>query len=670
MTLWLALVSLIGAAPPANAQTPPVRDPKLAPAPNYIIKNNSLLIYNSGFTRPEDAKPYIEGVHLQTPWTMTINGVIMNGPLYCPATVPQFTKSDFMALSSPSNSSAETPMGVGSRTTGQCLAWNGNLCASFQCAPSSYPVQYNMRADCPVTHVFATRGGQPTCECFPGQEHERSASGEWRCTTPQSANVANPACYRHDGSCPAGNPVMPGIAAKVQTEVDYEGAGAHPLSFTRSFRSHGARPYVEPGSWSHWVHNWARRIDVYPEAGYRGRAFVIREDASQAIYSTDGSGAWATQQVGNRNALTEQRDANGARIGFQFKLWTDDSVEHYDAGGRLLKVVQRNGWTNTLTYSDTTTPASIAPRPGLLISVRNQFGRELRFTYDAGGRLAELLPPGAVSGTAPGSAASPIRYLHNEANGLGAGVPALNQPTSVVWQDGAVRRYHYENTQFPQWLTGRTDELGVRVGTYTYNTDGQLERTAGPGGMNAMEFIYRGSITEIVDRSGTTPTYSVYTWETASGVIRPTAVSAPCPQCGSTNARTTYTATGEVARRVDHDGRITFFVYDANGRRDGTGDVPGDLQHGDNATGTQFGRARGQHEVACDVEPADAGGGAAEGDGVHVWDGWEADGGELDGDDRCDRRGEVRGGEDGEYLRHRPQLQRQRSAKHCYRPGR
>ena len=178
------------------------------------------------------------------------------------------------------------------------------------------------------------------------------------------------------------------------------------------------------------MHNWGRRIEVYPEPGYKGRAFVIRDDASQRIYSTGGAGTWVSQQVGDRNVLTEQRDAAGARTGFQYLLWADDSVEHYDPAGRLLRVVQRNGWTNTLTYSDAATLATIAPRPGLLISVRNHFGRELRFTYDAAGRLAELLPPGAVSGTAAGSAASPVRYLHNEAAGLGSGVPALTQLTS------------------------------------------------------------------------------------------------------------------------------------------------------------------------------------------------------------------------------------------------
>jgi YD repeat-containing protein len=152
------------------------------------------------------------------------------------------------------------------------------------------------------------------------------------------------------------------------------------------------------------------------------------------------AGAWSARQVGDRNTLTELRDGANKRTGFQYKLWADDSVEHYDAGGRLLRIVQRNGWTTTSTYSDATTPPTVAPFAGLLISVRNHFGRELRLTYDAGGRLVELLRPGAVSGTAPGSAASPIRYVHDEPESRGSGVPALNQLTSVVWQDGHRRR--------------------------------------------------------------------------------------------------------------------------------------------------------------------------------------------------------------------------------------
>ena len=167
-----------------------------------------------------------------------------------------------------------------------------------------------------------------------------------------------------------------------------------------------------------------------------------------------------------------------------------DSTETYDAAGRLQKTVARNGWITTLTYSDATTPTLVAPRAGLLIRVKNQFGRELRFTYDAAGRLAELLPPGALSGQPAGGTTSPIRYAYNEPASLPAGTSARSQLTSVVWQDGSVRRCHHEDARWPQAVTGITDEAGVRYGTYAYDNRGRVTRCELAGGTERLDFAY------------------------------------------------------------------------------------------------------------------------------------------------------------------------------------
>ena len=126
----------------------------------------------------------------------------------------------------------------------------------------------------------------------------------------------------------------------------------------------------------------------------------------------------------------------------------------------------------------------------MLIALRNHFGREIRFTYDAQSRIAEVLPPGAVSGTGAGSATSPIRYTYDEAASLGPGVPVRGQLSSVSWQDGAVRRYHYEDARWPQALTGITDEAGVRYATYSYNDLGRVERSEHVGGADRVDFAY------------------------------------------------------------------------------------------------------------------------------------------------------------------------------------
>lgn len=227
----------------AFAQAPPARDPRLAPEPVYFMKNNTLGfgVPLPTFRDPAEAKGYIESVHLSWPWTLMSNGTVL-ATRYCPAATTEFTKADFVATSPPGYSSGETPFKPIARETANCWSWSGNVCADFSCRADATEFRYNMRADCPVDWAFVSGNGPNRCECPAGKELERNAAGEWRCAVAQAAHVENPACHRRDGSCPVANPVLAGVAAKVQTEVDYEGAGAHPLSFTRSFRSQGARP--------------------------------------------------------------------------------------------------------------------------------------------------------------------------------------------------------------------------------------------------------------------------------------------------------------------------------------------------------------------------------------------------------------------------------------------
>jgi len=141
---------------------------------------------------------------------------------------------------------------------------------------------------------------------------------------------------------------------------------------------------------------------------------------------------------GPKDQIVELADASGNRSGWSYRVWADDSAESYDALGVLLSITTRHGWLTTLTYSTTSTSATVAKKPGLLIRVRNHFGRELNFVYDTRLRISQVLPPGAVAGAAAGSASSPIRYVYDEAASLVSGVTAQGQLTSIVWQDGTL----------------------------------------------------------------------------------------------------------------------------------------------------------------------------------------------------------------------------------------
>ena len=190
--------------------------------------------------------------------------------------------------------------------------------------------------------------------------------------------------------------------------------------------------------------------------------------------------------------------------------------------------------------------------------MKNQFGRELRLVYDATGRPAQLLPPGAVKDGAPNTEQSPIRY----------GYDAVGNLASVTWQDGSTKRYHREDARWPNAVTGLTDEAGTS-GAANYAYDAQGRATQSERGGDRYLFSYggypgtTGSQTYVTAPDGATRTY---TYEVAGGVIRPTTVSAPCPACGSTFQATTYNAAGQPIKQIAHDGSVAFTAYDAKGR--------------------------------------------------------------------------------------------------------
>ncbi|MGL4573589.1 MAG: hypothetical protein ACRCV9_02245 [Burkholderiaceae bacterium] len=366
-----------------------------------------------------------------------------------------------------------------------------------------------------------------------------------------------------DLNCPISKPILAGVAQKVLSESDYAGAGAHALELKREYRSYwieGASVAApkSSGRAAGWIHSFGASISQQIEARAWPLRRVTRPNGKVTSFYSLGN-SWVNYEA-VRDTLTELKSANGLTTGWTYKVFEDDSTETYSATGKLLSIKQRNGWTTTLTYSDSSTPVanylsgSTVAQPGLLISVKNHFGRELKFVYNAAGQFVQLLPPGAVKDGAVNTAQAPIRYSYDTAGNL----------ATVTWQDGNVKRYHYEDSRFASALTGVTDEAGVRIRTYAYDAQGRAISSEQAGGAERYTFNYLSNGQTTVTAPDTST--RTYTFQNTGGVIRPTAVTAPCPLCGSTAASTQYDASGNVTKRVEHDGTVNFFTYDAKGR--------------------------------------------------------------------------------------------------------
>lgn len=346
-------------------------------------------------------------------------------------------------------------------------------------------------------------------------------------------------------ACPVGNPVAPLTGQKAQREPDdFQSSGSHSLNFRRSYRSelatYGVGWALAPG----WRHNWERalnlafRTDSYPTIS------ALRDDGSTVRMIPNGQ-QWIDADGRTRDRLTNVIQGSEA---WQYYVAATDQVESYDARGRLLRVIDRNGWLTSLTY--TTGPTADAPGGNALLleSVRNQFGMMLRFAYDSKNRLTALTTPDGKQ----------IRYDY-DADGT----------ATVTWPDQTLRRYHYGEdisgfkSALPGRLTGITDELGTRYSRYNYaTTTGFVTSEEHAGGVDKLSFSYGTNATLVTDGNAFTRSFN---YQLFGKLRQPTGASGSSP-IGDPFNTIQYDTGNNVSRTVDRDGSDTRYSYDTQGR--------------------------------------------------------------------------------------------------------
>jgi len=161
-----------------------------------------------------------------------------------------------------------------------------------------------------------------------------------------------------------------------QAETDVHPQGSDDLPFERYYNSdaHVARGMLG----RHWRTTYDRTV-VFSSNTRLSTTFLMRPDGRQFAFTLDpDSGMWrADPDITAR--LTSLTNALGVITGWHFQD-SDNTLETYDADGKLLSMTPDGGATRTLTYDG----------QGRLASVTAQSGRRLEFGYDAKGRLITL----------------------------------------------------------------------------------------------------------------------------------------------------------------------------------------------------------------------------------------------------------------------------------------
>jgi YD repeat-containing protein len=368
-----------------------------------------------------------------------------------------------------------------------------------------------------------------------------------------------------------GNPIDVGTGAKLQTETDIPTMALSGLQFVRNYSSQG---FMTQGSTqasifgSLWRHNYQRKL-VYVGNGATPVAFVLNADGQSATFRKIGgaNGVWTARSFSTER-FAELTNSSGAVVGWRYTT-SNDTTEEYDLSGKLVSITDRTGLAQTMAYTDGTaagangaiaTDTGVALPAGLLLSVTDSFGRQLRLSYRGDSMLVGVTDP---------------------AGGLTAfGYDSIARLKTVTYPDGRTRTYVYYTeeplpvlTQSDGLLTGILDETGARIGTYAYDGYRRAISSQGAGQVNNFTVAYSWT-NSIPNASGSQisglvwdPNSTLVTSKLVSvnGIYHSAGETKPCsaPGCtGTVSSSVGYDANGNVAFRTDFRGNRTNYSYD------------------------------------------------------------------------------------------------------------
>ena len=311
------------------------------------------------------------------------------------------------------------------------------------------------------------------------------------------------------------NPINAGTGNKYQEELDITGIPGFPQGVSHFTNSQVANTFG-------WSFNW-EAYRVSSEGVPPTVATLQRPGNKQYRYTLQG-GVWVSDSDVT-GKLARLVNGSISTTGWRYTT-ADGDVEIYKLGV-IESITNRQGLKWVYAWS------------GSNFTVTNSFGRSLVFGTDAqNNRTMNVFGGGMYT-------------YRNDAN---------NNLASITYPDGKVRTYLYEDSRFPNALTGIIDENNVRYATWAYDAQGRAISSEHAGGVDKVTLAYNTNSTVITDARGNVRTNNL---STVLGVVRSTGSSQPGGSgCGPASSAITYDANGNVASRSDFSGASTTYSYD------------------------------------------------------------------------------------------------------------
>jgi YD repeat-containing protein len=233
-----------------------------------------------------------------------------------------------------------------------------------------------------------------------------------------------------------GNPINVTNGNKFQRETDYAGIPqAHGVRLVRYYNSQSPTKGLFGVGWST---KWEQA--VFTNTGVTS-AYIQTTSGRGNLFSGSGAGSWPIVHLG-KPTLTQEVDGTWTYVN---EL---DQTLTFDTAGVVQTIHEIDGRRYTLGYSS-----------GKLNTVTDSYGATLTFAY-TGDLVQSVTTPDGV-----------YKYEYDGNDNL----------TTVIYPDDTAgtdvdnprRTYHYEETGFPNALTGITDEESRRIATWDYDANGR-----------------------------------------------------------------------------------------------------------------------------------------------------------------------------------------------------
>ncbi|HEC18807.1 MAG TPA: hypothetical protein ENI97_05630, partial [Gammaproteobacteria bacterium] len=430
------------------------------------------------------------------------------------------------------------------------IAWVGSgygcYCNSNPGAPNCVYVQ----PMCPSGFISSACHSDPGSPVIAGSGHSLICSlyaGCRRDGIDPSRNLGNESCP----SVTSGNPINTITGNKYEQQQDISSVENSP-AYRRYYNSQSENNYSSSGA--KWSTTYSRSVvtelkdlltvrnETTSSQGLIIYAQIVRPNGVNYTYSNEYSFILGNTSVdrwknepGTLGELVTVSDA-GVPIALEY---TDKNgvTERYNLSGKLISITYLSGYQEALTYDE----------QERLVLVSSNSGASLGLTYDTQNRIINIVDAGnRVWG-----------YRYDESNNL----EFVDNP------DGTTRQYHYEDADYPNALTGITDERGVRYSTFSYDAQGRAILSTHAGDAQRVDIAYNdisGSRT-VTNSSGEVSTYTSIS-QFGLGLVK--GISGPgCSTCSNGNTSYDYDpATNDLLSKTENGVTTQYGNYDTKGQ--------------------------------------------------------------------------------------------------------